>query len=637
MGYKRLCKVLFILTLLVFPLITFAENIDPDNDGSQYAYGENVGFINAEPLGDSGSGMDIGDLDVIGYLWGENIGWISLSCLNTGGSCGTVNYGVDNDGFGNLSGYAWSENVGWISFSCVNTGTCGTANYGVTIDLAGVFSGYAWGENIGWINFAPTTGGGVKTSWTPQDPCAGLGGDSDGDGICDSLDNCPTDANPDQSDVDEDHETYGYGGDVCDDCPDDATNTCNPGLSIGCTIGSGGGTCTTPNGGVSIIVPAGALDNDTSISITGIGEMYELSTNVGAAIAAFGVSIQPGGIVFDPPATIIFTWLDEPPPGDGVVDGTSPGIQEQTLRITRNGDDITGLCLNVPFDETTGLGCDQTANTFTIEVTGFSEFALVFVDGLGPVTSNVVADPSPLAINTPTSLMATVDDSGTGGSTISSAEYNIDGGTYALMTTQDGNFDYVTEDVIVTIPEFIEAGVYTVCVRGWDYYENIAGAEECIFLPVYDPKGGFVTGGGWIMSPEGAYMADTSLTGKAIFGFVSKYKKGATVPTGVTEFQFKVADLNFHSDSYAWLVIAGAKAQFKGVGTINGMGAYKFMISAMDADINNDNFTVDRFRIKIWTEDESGTETVVYDNALGNDEDTAMTEIGGGSIVIHRK
>jgi len=28
---------------------------------------------------------------------------------------------------------------------------------------------------------------------------------------------------------------------------------------------------------------------------------------------------------------------------------------------------------------------------------------------------------------------------------------------------------------------------------------------------------------------------------------VSKYKKGANIPTGVTEFQFKIADLNFHS------------------------------------------------------------------------------------------
>ena len=68
-------------------------------------------------------------------------------------------------------------------------------------------------------------------------------------------------------------------------------------------------------------------------------------------------------------------------------------------------------------------------------------------------------------------------------------------------------------------------------------------------------KGGFVTGGGWIMSPAGAYSADLDLEDKANFGFVSKYKKGASLPTGNTEFQFKAGDLNFHSDEYDWLVL----------------------------------------------------------------------------------
>jgi hypothetical protein len=77
---------------------------------------------------------------------------------------------------------------------------------------------------------------------------------------------------------------------------------------------------------------------------------------------------------------------------------------------------------------------------------------------------------------------------------------------------------------------------------------------------------------------------------------------------------------------------------YKGVGTINGEGQYKFILTAIDADINeDDNFAIDRFRIKIWTEDEFGNEDVVYDNALGVDSDDASTEIGGGSIVIHKK
>jgi hypothetical protein len=80
-------------------------------------------------------------------------------------------------------------------------------------------------------------------------------------------------------------------------------------------------------------------------------------------------------------------------------------------------------------------------------------------------------------------------------------------------------------------------------------------------------NGGFVTGGGWINSPSGAYVASPTLTGRDNFDFVSKYQKGATVPTGQTQFQFQVANLNFQSTSYQWLVISGCKAQYKGSGT----------------------------------------------------------------------
>src|SRR2546427_8433734 len=33
-------------------------------------------------------------------------------------------------------------------------------------------------------------------------------------------------------------------------------------------------------------------------------------------------------------------------------------------------------------------------------------------------------------------------------------------------------------------------------------------------------------------------------------------------------------------------VVAGARAQYKGTGTINGQGSYKFLLTAIDGDIN---------------------------------------------------
>jgi uncharacterized repeat protein (TIGR01451 family) len=132
------------------------ENMDPAGTGEQFAYGENVGWINLEPLGGGGPGVEVRDDGLRGWMWGENVGWCSLSCLQTA-NCAEVDYAVTNDGAGNLAGWAWCENAGWISFSCANTGSCATAAYGVTIDpAAGVFAGRAWGENVGWISFSGT-------------------------------------------------------------------------------------------------------------------------------------------------------------------------------------------------------------------------------------------------------------------------------------------------------------------------------------------------------------------------------------------------------------------------------------------------------------------------------------------------
>ena len=154
MKTKLLIWPVFLLGLVIFSSAElYAENINPDNDGSQYAYSANVGWLNFEPnVADPNAGAMISRYELTGYVWIPNIGWISLSCANTN-SCGTVDYGVVNDGSGVLSGYAWSANAGWISFSCENTGTCASVNYGVTIDADGVFDGWAYSQNIGWIHF----------------------------------------------------------------------------------------------------------------------------------------------------------------------------------------------------------------------------------------------------------------------------------------------------------------------------------------------------------------------------------------------------------------------------------------------------------------------------------------------------
>ena len=93
--------------------------------------------------------------------------------------------------------------------------------------------------------------------------------------------------------------------------------------------------------------------------------------------------------------------------------------------------------------------------------------------------------------------------------------------------------------------------------------------------------------------------------------------------------------MNFHSESYEWLVVANHKAMYKGVGTINGAGNYGFMLNAIDEELTPST-DVDLFRIKIW--DKDNNDTTVYDNQMGDADDADATiEIGGGNIKIHQE
>ena len=104
---------------------------------------------------------------------------------------------------------------------------------------------------------------------------------------------------------------------------------------------------------------------------------------------------------------------------------------------------------------------------------------------------------------------------------------------------------------------------------------------------------------------------------------------GATIPTGQTEFQFKAGDLNFHSSAYEWLVIGGAKAQYKGSGTVNAAGDYGFILTATDGQVSGGG-GVDKFRIKIW---DKATGSTIYDNVAGAPDDltsASLQALSGG-------
>jgi hypothetical protein len=113
---------------------------------NRYAYGANIGWM--DWYADGLNGAVVNDYYCTGCVYAANVGWISLgSGVPSNGiryqNLSAADYGVNNDGVGNLGGYAWGANVGWIVFE--NTGA-------PKVDLVtGQFSGYAWSANCGWI------------------------------------------------------------------------------------------------------------------------------------------------------------------------------------------------------------------------------------------------------------------------------------------------------------------------------------------------------------------------------------------------------------------------------------------------------------------------------------------------------
>jgi PKD repeat protein len=178
---------------------------------------------------------------------------------------------------------------------------------------------------------------------------------------------------------------------------------------------------------------------------------------------------------------------------------------------------------------------------------------------------------------------------------------------------------------------YTAAGVYTVTLSVTDN-DGATGSTTHQFVVVYDPAGGFVTGGGWIDVPAGSYVPDPAAAGPARFGFVSRYLPGRTRPDGQTQFQFRAGNIDFHSTAYDWLVVSGPRAQYKGTGMINRNDGYCFLLTAVDGDVNGGG-GVDRFRLKIW-DCQSGN--VVFDNLMGRADGEDPTAITRGSVVIHR-
>jgi hypothetical protein len=335
--------------------------------------------------------------------------------------------------------------------------------------------------------------------------------------------------------------------------------------------------------GSELSFTATATDADAGQTLT-----YSLgggAADLVASLQAQPVALQAQTAASIDPATGVFSWT----PADDDPTGTPQDNHTFNVRVTDNG---------------SPAAYDQQA-------------VIVTVANVDPTVTSVTGPGGPVGMS--------------GGSATAHISVSFtDPGTADTHTTliDCGNSTAASAAGDCT---YTAAGVYTVTATVNDN-DGGSGSGTLQYVVVYDPDAGFVTGSGWITSPAGAYAANPALAGRASFGFVSRYQNGATVPSGQTRFSFQAGDLDFRGTAYEWLVVSGARAQYKGTGTINGSGSYSFLLTAIDGQVSGGG-GVDRFRLKIW-----GPGGVIYDNQMGDGDDApASTAIGGGSIVIHRQ
>jgi uncharacterized protein len=333
------------------------------------------------------------------------------------------------------------------------------------------------------------------------------------------------------------------------------------------------------------------------------------------------------------PVLIDLNLRNDPPVANA--GGPYSALEGTTVALAASGSDPDSTAVTFAWDlnndgafETPGQNVTFNAvdGTFAYPVsvkvtdgTGLSTVAQAVVDvtNVAPVVGTLVAPTNPVQIKTAINTQVGFTDAGVLDTHTATWNWG-DGFTSTGVVAEAGGAGQATGT-----HSYAQAGIYPVSVTVTDKDGGSAGTTfESVI--VYNPDGGFVTGGGWFRSPAGAYPPNPSATGQAVFAFAAKYPKHAVVPLGAIEFLLPSARLRFYSSDIEWLVVnqKARTAQLKGVGTLNGQGAYAFRVWVTSG-------AIDTFRMRIWSVDANDAEVVVYDNGAGQ-------PTGGGNIVIHK-
>jgi hypothetical protein len=212
------------------------------------------------------------------------------------------------------------------------------------------------------------------------------------------------------------------------------------------------------------------------------------------------------------------------------------------------------------------------------------------------------------------SLIATLRD--TGGNVL-----DIDDARVSFTLTAEGvgtiAVDVNSQDGLAQVVLSLEPAIYKI-----DMTLDCSAVTPSAILVVYNPEGGFATGGGWIIPADDGLNTHPNV--RANFGFNAKYKQDD--PTGHLEFRYSDGFIDLKSTSIEQLVITGGKiVQFKGWASVNKVDGHWFFVKAID---NRKPGTSDTFDIKVWA---PGVDPE------GDPTDRAGGVLQGGNIVVHTK
>ena len=214
--------------------------------------------------------------------------------------------------------------------------------------------------------------------------------------------------------------------------------------------------------------------------------------------------------------------------------------------------------------------------------------------------------PNPVAIEQPFSLQAVIE--GFEG-TVLRAQYRLEvagGEPWNEMEPDADGWPSSQAGFSATLIA-PSVGVYAIYVRAQDSAGYWSQSTLAGYLAVYDPQGGWVTGGGQFVPGGGTSYNDDFLpeidgVSRAVISFSLRYRReSSTAPTGIFTFRYPHGGFTLRSRQINWLIVTNSVwGMFQGQATIDGMeGLFPFRVDARDGD-RQGRLQSDRFIIRVW-------------------------------------